>query len=227
MTSSAPPVAPVTARSPAHDDRRLLPRDRLDRRPEPGGVVEVHVDDRRHARRPTRGSRRAARRAPPRRWRGPRARREPAEGDAPSGPRTRSARPDDGRRGPRSGAPPRRARRTSPASTSRPPIRSRSRYVTRCGFGVSPAAHAGLAEDGAHEREDAPLPVRPRDEGAAEAALRVAHRAQDGARAPQAQPDTEPAATLDLGERVGVGEAHRRRTRAGTPHHASPVRSSS
>ena len=67
---------------------------------------------------------------------------------------------------------------------------------------------SGLAENRRDERQDAPLPVRPADEGAAEPILRMTHPPEDRPGAPETEADPEPRPALELRERVRVGEAH-------------------
>ena len=120
------------------DDRRLLAGDVADRRTEPVRVVEVDVRDRGDASVPGMGRVEPAPEADlDEREVDPLARRTSGR-PSRSAARTRSA----GRGGAARGRPRASASSTSRANVSlsigRPPICIRSRYVTRCGFGVSP-----------------------------------------------------------------------------------------
>ena len=119
---------------------------------------------------------------------------EVAEHRPRSAARTRSAGRGGARRGPRAAAPRRRAGRSRPAAIGAPSTTMRSRYVTRCGLGVSPTRSPAARERGPGQREHAPLAVGPGDQRAAHVALRVAERAQQRPVAPEAEPDPEPAA---------------------------------
>ena len=55
----------------------------------------------------------------------------------------------------------RRAPRTTSGSIGRPPMRSRSRYVTRCGFGVSPARTPAAARQDETSATTLPFPFVP------------------------------------------------------------------
>ena len=93
------------------------------------------------------------------------------------------------------------------ASIGRPSTTIRSRYVTRCGLGVSPIRYPAARSAEPGERDDGALPVGAGDERAAHGGLGVVQLAQQGAHPAEAETDAVPAPRLDRRERPGVGEA--------------------
>ena len=203
MTASASPVAPVTARSP-----RLMmaafSRDRRQRVAQVLHVIPVDVGDCRHATVPNVG------------------------GVQP----TAKAYLDHGRRDPGSSEPRERGRRheLELGRIPEPPrnpvgcrehvlhdaheVRRRDgRAVHHDPFAVAHQmrlgrlrdASAGGTQRGAHQRLHAPLAVRAAHERAADAELRVSEDAKQRPRAPETEPNSEPAACLKSGHGLGVG----------------------
>ena len=213
---------------PAHDDGRLLPRDRRDGGAQPVRVIEADVRDHRHAAIPG--------------VRGVEAATQPHLHQRHVGPHLREAAEHDRGQQLELG---RRAQATRHAIGERQRLRHEAGEVLgrdRPSVHDDPlpvADEVGLGrlahpvpcgpERGCDERDDAALAVGAGDERPADGEVRIAHRPEERADASQPQADPEAAARLDRREGCRVGEVAtrggRRRLAMGRVH--SRLRSSS